>query len=195
MAVTKSLLLFLLFTSFSQVSRSENGQTLNSINNINDQESETRTMLRKVTIPQPLETPVLKTTTTRLANILTRAFGGGKSGATAGMVQVLSMMWLRTIMNYQVCKHGHAISHLFVCFPTPLLDDDMCLFIVFSIAMDLPPSKQANAFMLKGVLQGFTKVYHLPSFRGLSQGLISLSLFYVAAVLFAQINIHICCST
>ena len=31
----------------------------------------------------------------------TRALGGGQSGAAAGAVQVVTMMWLRTIMNYQ----------------------------------------------------------------------------------------------
>ncbi len=30
-----------------------------------------------------------------------RALGGGRQGATAGVVQVVSMMWLRTTMNYQ----------------------------------------------------------------------------------------------
>eukprot|EP00614_Pseudopedinella_elastica_P023078 CAMPEP_0172622160 /NCGR_PEP_ID=MMETSP1068-20121228/118442_1 /TAXON_ID=35684 /ORGANISM="Pseudopedinella elastica, Strain CCMP716" /LENGTH=74 /DNA_ID=CAMNT_0013430235 /DNA_START=32 /DNA_END=253 /DNA_ORIENTATION=+ len=30
-----------------------------------------------------------------------RALGGGKSGALAGVIQVLSLMWLRTIMNFQ----------------------------------------------------------------------------------------------
>ena len=31
--------------------------------------------------------------------------GGGISGAIAGVVQVLSLMWLRTVMNYQ-CRYG-----------------------------------------------------------------------------------------
>lgn len=31
-----------------------------------------------------------------------RALGGGKAGASAAVVQVLSLMWLRTSMNYQV---------------------------------------------------------------------------------------------
>ena len=31
--------------------------------------------------------------------------GGGLSGAVAGVVQVLSLMWLRTVMNYQ-CRYG-----------------------------------------------------------------------------------------
>jgi len=30
-----------------------------------------------------------------------RALGGGKSGAAAGVLQVISLMWLRTTMNYQ----------------------------------------------------------------------------------------------
>ena len=31
-----------------------------------------------------------------------RALGGGKAGASAAVVQVCSLMWLRTSMNYQV---------------------------------------------------------------------------------------------
>jgi hypothetical protein len=34
-----------------------------------------------------------------------RSIGGGLSGAIAGAVQVLSLMWLRTIINYQ-CRYG-----------------------------------------------------------------------------------------
>jgi hypothetical protein len=34
-----------------------------------------------------------------------RALGGGLSGALAGVVQVLTLMWLRTTMNYQY-RHG-----------------------------------------------------------------------------------------
>lgn len=33
-----------------------------------------------------------------------RALGGGASGAAAAVVQVLSLMWLRTTMNYQVSR-------------------------------------------------------------------------------------------
>ncbi len=43
------------------------------------------------------------------SDILKRAgksgIGGGLSGAIAGVVQVLSLMWLRTVMNYQ-CRYG-----------------------------------------------------------------------------------------
>lgn len=33
-----------------------------------------------------------------------RALGGGKAGASAAVVQVCSLMWLRTSMNYQVSR-------------------------------------------------------------------------------------------
>ncbi|KAL7551650.1 hypothetical protein ACHAWF_014835 [Thalassiosira exigua] len=36
-----------------------------------------------------------------LAKAFRRAVGGGVPGAVAGMVQVLSLMWLRTVINYQ----------------------------------------------------------------------------------------------
>jgi hypothetical protein len=46
---------------------------------------------------------------TSLNQILIRAgrrgLGGGLPGALAGMVQVVSLMWLRTIINYQ-CRYG-----------------------------------------------------------------------------------------
>jgi hypothetical protein len=41
-----------------------------------------------------------------------RALGGGKAGATAAVVQVLSLMWLRTSMNYQYAKGGDLSSSL-----------------------------------------------------------------------------------
>ncbi|KAL3911334.1 MAG: hypothetical protein SGARI_001696 [Bacillariaceae sp.] len=41
-----------------------------------------------------------------------RALGGGKAGATAAVVQVLSLMWLRTSMNYQYAKGGDLGSSL-----------------------------------------------------------------------------------
>jgi hypothetical protein len=34
--------------------------------------------------------------------ILTKAFTGGLAGASAMVVQVTSLMWMRTTMNYQV---------------------------------------------------------------------------------------------
>ena len=44
-----------------------------------------------------------------------RAFRGGAAGFAAGVIQVLSFMWLRTAMNYQYAKGGNmggAISAL-----------------------------------------------------------------------------------
>ena len=39
-----------------------------------------------------------------------KALGGGKAGASAAVVQVFSLMWLRTSMNYQVRnRQGEAI--------------------------------------------------------------------------------------
>lgn len=38
--------------------------------------------------------------------------GGGVPGAIAGVVQVLTLMWLRTIMNYQ-CRYGSTFSQAF----------------------------------------------------------------------------------
>jgi hypothetical protein len=39
--------------------------------------------------------------------------GGGIPGALAGMVQVVTLMWLRTIINYQ-CRYGTTFSQAFV---------------------------------------------------------------------------------
>lgn len=41
-----------------------------------------------------------------------RALGGGKAGASAAVVQVLSLMWLRTSMNYQYRYGGNLVSSL-----------------------------------------------------------------------------------
>jgi len=41
-----------------------------------------------------------------------RALGGGKAGAAAAVVQVLSLMWLRTAMNYQYRYGGNLQSSL-----------------------------------------------------------------------------------
>lgn len=92
---------------FIQVSRSEDPLS-HSINAVIEggveQQHRTHAMLRN---GGHVITPVtkklsLKTIKSRLGIIATRAIGGGKSGAIAGAVQVLTMMWLRTIMNYQV---------------------------------------------------------------------------------------------
>ncbi|CAM9483654.1 unnamed protein product, partial [Hapterophycus canaliculatus] len=41
-----------------------------------------------------------------------RALGGGASGAAAAVVQVLSLMWLRTTMNYQYKNGGSTLNAL-----------------------------------------------------------------------------------
>ena len=41
-----------------------------------------------------------------------KALGGGRAGATAAVVQVCSLMWLRTAMNYQYRYGGDLISSL-----------------------------------------------------------------------------------
>jgi len=41
-----------------------------------------------------------------------RSLGGGLSGAVAGAIQVVSLMWLRTIINYQ-CRYGTTFSQAF----------------------------------------------------------------------------------
>lgn len=41
-----------------------------------------------------------------------KALGGGKAGASAAVVQVLSLMWLRTSMNYQYRYGGNLTSSL-----------------------------------------------------------------------------------
>lgn len=41
-----------------------------------------------------------------------KALGGGKAGASAAVVQVLSLMWLRTSMNYQYRYGGDLFSSL-----------------------------------------------------------------------------------
>ena len=49
-------------------------------------------------------------------NALKKAIGGGVPGAVAGVVQVLCLMWLRTVINYQY-RYGstfiQALSHLY----------------------------------------------------------------------------------
>ena len=44
-----------------------------------------------------------------------RALGGGKAGASAAVVQVLSLMWLRTSMNYQVSKQASIHAYVLDC--------------------------------------------------------------------------------
>ena len=43
-----------------------------------------------------------------LGPLVTKALGGGLSGASAGVVQVLSLMWLRTAMNYEYSNGGNS---------------------------------------------------------------------------------------
>ncbi len=57
--------------------------------------------------------------------ILNKAFTGGLAGAGAMVVQVTSLMWMRTTMNYQVNKMCHKLlkcgpSHLTLNVPTPV---------------------------------------------------------------------------
>lgn len=47
-----------------------------------------------------------------LAKASAKALGGGKAGATAAVVQVISLMWLRTAMNYQYRYGGDLGSSL-----------------------------------------------------------------------------------
>jgi hypothetical protein len=42
-----------------------------------------------------------------------RGLGGGIPGAFAGIVQVVTLMWLRTIINYQ-CRYGTTFTQAFV---------------------------------------------------------------------------------
>jgi hypothetical protein len=42
-----------------------------------------------------------------------RGLGGGLPGAIAGVVQVMTLMWLRTIINYQ-CRYGTTFRQAFV---------------------------------------------------------------------------------
>lgn len=44
----------------------------------------------------------------------TKAIGGGLSGALAGFVQVLTLMWLRTTMNYQY-RYGTGMKEVCPC--------------------------------------------------------------------------------
>jgi Mitochondrial carrier protein len=41
-----------------------------------------------------------------------KGWNGGISGAMAGMIQVFSLMWIRTIMNYQ-CRYGTTFQYAF----------------------------------------------------------------------------------
>lgn len=51
-----------------------------------------------------------------IQNALKKAIGGGVPGAIAGLAQVLCLMWLRTVINYQY-RYGstflQALSHLY----------------------------------------------------------------------------------
>ena len=42
-----------------------------------------------------------------------RGLGGGIPGALAGIIQVVTLMWLRTIINYQ-CRYGTTFSQAFI---------------------------------------------------------------------------------
>lgn len=44
-----------------------------------------------------------------LKKCLARAGSGGLPGAMAGLLQVVTLMWLRTIVNYQ-CRYGTSIG-------------------------------------------------------------------------------------
>ena len=47
-----------------------------------------------------------------LKKALKRAIGGGISGASAMAIQVLTLMWLRTVMNYQYAKGTSMLESL-----------------------------------------------------------------------------------
>ena len=49
---------------------------------------------------------------TVLHKALKRAMGGGLPGAIAGIIQVLSLMWLRTVINYQY-RYGSSFTQAF----------------------------------------------------------------------------------
>ena len=70
-----------------------------------------------------------------------RGLGGGLSGALAGMVQVFTLMWLRTIMTYQ-CRYGTnftqalqtllrdgGIARLYRGLPFALIQAPLCRFV------------------------------------------------------------------
>ena len=70
-----------------------------------------------------------------------RGLGGGLSGALAGMVQVVTLMWLRTIMTYQ-CRYGTnftqalqtllrdgGIARLYRGLPFALVQAPLCRFV------------------------------------------------------------------
>lgn len=40
-----------------------------------------------------------------------KGLGGGISGAIAGIIQVITLMWIRTIINYQ-CRYGTSYNYL-----------------------------------------------------------------------------------
>lgn len=59
--------------------------------------------------PAPLHPGEALSMTQLLHKAGKRALGGGIPGALAGVIQVLSLMWLRTIVNYQ-CRYGTTFS-------------------------------------------------------------------------------------
>jgi hypothetical protein len=65
---------------------------------------------RSRSITQEVQRPTMN-------QILIRAgktgLGGGIPGALAGIVQVITLMWLRTIINYQ-CRYGTTFTQAFI---------------------------------------------------------------------------------
>ena len=64
----------------------------------------------------PAAAPAPKSGKEIVQNAIKKAIGGGVPGAIAGAVQVLCLMWLRTVINYQY-RYGstfvQALSHLY----------------------------------------------------------------------------------
>mmetsp|Transcript_142 Transcript_142/g.200 ORF Transcript_142/g.200 Transcript_142/m.200 type:complete len:458 (+) Transcript_142:162-1535(+) len=71
-------------------------------NNNKSENRRTSTTTTTTTTPTTNSTPNLSQI---LAKAGKRGLGGGISGAIAGVIQVLSLMWLRTVVNYQ-CRYG-----------------------------------------------------------------------------------------
>ena len=81
---------------------------------VNDVQSNLRPGQRNAVALQPVADAITKAEKRlTLSQIFYRAgkrgLGGGLPGALAGIIQVLSLMWLRTIINYQ-CRYGTNFS-------------------------------------------------------------------------------------
>jgi hypothetical protein len=111
----------------------------------------------------------------------TKAIGGGKAGAAAGVAQVLSLMWLRTAMNYQYRFGGSlpdalrdlwlqgGVGRLYQGLPLALLQNPLSRFgdvasnsLVLALLADVDFLDPATKTVLCSATAGLWRVALLP---------------------------------